>query len=98
MKIEQNSDGDKDLNVFLLLRLHDFTRSSSIPAPFVCPDREELRRWFIAQELDLFRFRFHKESKDNVKLFLEKNDLNYDLVSIWERCTVSGRNVHELKD
>ena len=68
------------LNISMLLRLHNF-KGSSNPAPFACPHREELRRWFIAQELDLFRFRFHKESKDNVKLFLERNDLNYDLVS-----------------
>ena len=44
--------------------------------------REELRRWFIAQELDLFRFRFQNENKENVKLFLENNNLNYDLVSM----------------
>ncbi|KAI0232795.1 DNA primase large subunit [Lamellibrachia satsuma] len=46
---------------------------------------EELRRWFIAQELDLFRFRFQNENKDNIKLFLEKNNLNYDLVSIADK-------------
>ena len=48
--------------------------------------REELRRWFIAQELDLFRFRFQNENKDNIKLFLEKNNLNYDLVSTVYTC------------
>ncbi|KAK2181133.1 hypothetical protein NP493_409g01000 [Ridgeia piscesae] len=46
---------------------------------------EELRRWFIAQELDLFRFRFQNENKENVKLFLENNNLNYDLVSASEK-------------
>ena len=49
---------------------------------FVYTSREELRRWFIAQELDLFRFRFQNENKENVKLFLENNNLNYDLVSM----------------
>ncbi|XP_072026897.1 DNA primase large subunit-like [Amphiura filiformis] len=38
---------------------------------------EDLRRWFIAQELDLFRYRFLNEKRDQVAKFLEANDLNY---------------------
>lgn len=42
---------------------------------------EELRRWFIAQEMDLFRFRFGRESKESVARFLQENNLNYKPVS-----------------
>ncbi|XP_070556107.1 DNA primase large subunit-like [Ptychodera flava] len=38
---------------------------------------DELRRWFIAQELDLFRYRFQNESKDSITRFLEQNNLHY---------------------
>lgn len=43
--------------------------------------REELRRWFLQQELDLFRFRFKLTSDQHKKEFLKENNLNYESVS-----------------
>lgn len=38
---------------------------------------EEQRRWFINQEVDLFRFRLNNENADSFKSFLELNHLDY---------------------
>ncbi|KAI8495807.1 DNA primase large subunit [Branchiostoma belcheri] len=38
---------------------------------------EELRRWFLIQEMDLFRFRFGNENTDTIGHFLRQNDLDY---------------------
>ncbi|XP_035665558.1 DNA primase large subunit-like [Branchiostoma floridae] len=38
---------------------------------------EDLRRWFLTQEMDLFRFRFQQESKDAIGHFLQLNNLDY---------------------
>ncbi|XP_076462367.1 DNA primase large subunit-like [Babylonia areolata] len=38
---------------------------------------EDLRRWFIQQEVDLFRFRFQQESPQSRAEFMVLNDLNY---------------------
>jgi len=38
---------------------------------------EELRRWLIAQELDLFRYRFLSLSSDKVQQFLDSENLLY---------------------
>lgn len=46
---------------------------------FCC--REELRRWFIQQEMDLFRYRFIQLSDPLAKDFLEYATLAYDVVS-----------------
>ena len=43
---------------------------------------EESRRWFIAQETDLFRFRFSEEKSTNVQVFMQENKLNFHPVSI----------------
>lgn len=43
--------------------------------------REELRRWFIQQEMDLFRYRFTQLSGELTKKFLENVSLSYDVVS-----------------
>lgn len=43
--------------------------------------REDLRRWFINQEVDLFRIRFTSETTEIKKSFMKLNDLNYDEVS-----------------
>ena len=43
---------------------------------------EESRRWFIAQETDLFRFRFSEEKSTNVQVFMQENKLNFYPVSI----------------
>ncbi|XP_018429485.1 PREDICTED: DNA primase large subunit-like, partial [Nanorana parkeri] len=38
---------------------------------------EDLRRWFIQQEMDLFRFRFNQLPKEKVQEFLKYNGLEY---------------------
>ena len=38
---------------------------------------EELRRWFLEKEMDLFRFRFMKEGPQSVQKFLQVNQLDY---------------------
>ncbi|KAL8607230.1 hypothetical protein ACOMHN_009624 [Nucella lapillus] len=38
---------------------------------------EDLRRWFIQQEVDLFRFRFQQESPHSRAKFMVVNDLSY---------------------
>ncbi|XP_069582822.1 DNA primase large subunit isoform X3 [Ranitomeya imitator] len=38
---------------------------------------EDLRRWFIQQEMDLFKFRFSLLSKEKVQDLLNFNDLEY---------------------
>ncbi|GFO41430.1 DNA primase large subunit [Plakobranchus ocellatus] len=38
---------------------------------------EDLRRWFLNQELDLFRFRFQQEDRDSRAHFLVSNNLKY---------------------
>ena len=43
---------------------------------------EELRRWFIQQEVDLFRFRFQQESAESRARFMVCNNLNYHPVSV----------------
>ncbi|MEE6476557.1 hypothetical protein FKM82_011124 [Ascaphus truei] len=42
---------------------------------------EDLRRWFIQQEMDLFRFRFGEVPKEKVQEFLKSNDLEYVAIS-----------------
>ncbi|XP_020894564.1 DNA primase large subunit isoform X2 [Exaiptasia diaphana] len=38
---------------------------------------EELRRWFLSQEVELFRIRFSEEQRKDVDTFLENNKLSY---------------------
>ncbi|XP_014670597.1 PREDICTED: DNA primase large subunit-like [Priapulus caudatus] len=52
---------------------------------------EELRRWFIQQEVDLFRFRFLQESAVSIKEFLEQNDLAYAAISQEEKAKLRRR-------
>ncbi|XP_053237118.1 DNA primase large subunit isoform X2 [Podarcis raffonei] len=42
---------------------------------------EELRRWFIQQEMDLFRYRFTQLSGELTKKFLENVSLSYDVLT-----------------
>ncbi|XP_060572959.1 DNA primase large subunit-like [Ruditapes philippinarum] len=46
---------------------------------------EELRRWFLTQEMDLFRFRFKLTSDEHKKEFLKENNLNYESISSEEK-------------
>ncbi|XP_055008189.1 DNA primase large subunit, partial [Boleophthalmus pectinirostris] len=39
---------------------------------------EDLRRWFIQQEVDLFRFRFNELDAQQILEFLHRNNLQYD--------------------
>ena len=38
---------------------------------------EELRRWFINLESDLFRFRFSEERYENIQQFMVSNNMNF---------------------
>eukprot|EP00062_Callorhinchus_milii_P009409 gi/632953210/ref/XP_007892280.1/ PREDICTED: DNA primase large subunit [Callorhinchus milii] len=46
---------------------------------------EDLRRWFIQQELDLFRFRFNELPLDKQQQFLKHNDLDYNAITAEEK-------------
>ncbi|XP_039100240.1 DNA primase large subunit [Hyaena hyaena] len=43
---------------------------------------EDLRRWFIQQEMDLLRFRFSILPKDKIQSFLKDSHLQFEAVSI----------------
>lgn len=49
---------------------------------------EDLRRWFIQQEMDLFRYRFHMLSKEPAHDFLKFNNLHYESISDEEKNTL----------
>lgn len=46
---------------------------------------EDLRRWFIQQEVDLFRYRFNELPAKHKLEFLHRNSLQYDTISVEER-------------
>uniref|UniRef100_A0A8C7KR27 DNA primase large subunit n=1 Tax=Oncorhynchus kisutch TaxID=8019 RepID=A0A8C7KR27_ONCKI len=46
---------------------------------------EDLRRWFIQQEIDLFRYRFNDLPSKNIGQFLQYNNLHYHTISIDEK-------------
>ncbi|MEQ2228050.1 DNA primase large subunit [Ilyodon furcidens] len=46
---------------------------------------EDLRRWFIQQEVDLFRYRFNKLDCKNKLEFLHNNNLQYNTISVEEK-------------
>ncbi|XP_069462283.1 DNA primase large subunit isoform X3 [Ambystoma mexicanum] len=46
---------------------------------------EDLRRWFIQQEMDLFRYRFSVLTKGAIQEFLNHNKLKYDAISVEEK-------------
>ncbi|CAJ1067496.1 DNA primase large subunit isoform X1 [Xyrichtys novacula] len=55
---------------------------------------EDLRRWFIQQEVDLFRFRFHiLHSKQKLEL-LHRNNLEYDAISAEEKTTLREKLIN----
>ncbi|KAH0622057.1 hypothetical protein JD844_023980 [Phrynosoma platyrhinos] len=51
---------------------------------------EELRRWFIQQEMDLFRYRFTQLNEDVIKKFLAYVNLTYESVSEDEKKEIAG--------
>ncbi|XP_037128322.1 DNA primase large subunit [Syngnathus acus] len=55
---------------------------------------EDLRRWFIQQEVDLMRYRFN-DLNPKLKLeFLHKNNLQYDAISIEEKRALQDKLVN----
>uniref|UniRef100_A0A8C8RII2 DNA primase large subunit n=1 Tax=Pelusios castaneus TaxID=367368 RepID=A0A8C8RII2_9SAUR len=46
---------------------------------------EDLRRWFIQQEMDLFRYRFNELTDELVQKFLKYINLSYEAVRDWTR-------------
>ncbi|KAJ8360000.1 hypothetical protein SKAU_G00165250 [Synaphobranchus kaupii] len=55
---------------------------------------EDLRRWFIQQEMDLFRHRFTDLSSKYKTEFLHQNDLRYDTISKEEKKVLMDKLVH----
>lgn len=55
---------------------------------------EDLRRWFIQQEIELFRFRFNQlDSKQNLE-FLHRNNLQYDTIDAKEKEELREKLIH----
>ncbi|XP_067120571.1 DNA primase large subunit-like [Centruroides vittatus] len=46
---------------------------------------EQQRRWFINQEVDLFKFRLNNETTDSIKNFLKLNNLDYQPIDSDEK-------------
>ncbi|PSN58438.1 DNA primase large subunit [Blattella germanica] len=46
---------------------------------------DELRRWFISKELDLFKVRFQSLNAEGIKTFMQVNKLNYESLSLDEK-------------
>uniref|UniRef100_A0A669BJM1 DNA primase large subunit n=1 Tax=Oreochromis niloticus TaxID=8128 RepID=A0A669BJM1_ORENI len=60
---------------------------------------EDLRRWFIQQEVDLFRFRFNDLDPKQQLEFLHKNNLRYDTISSEEKThgwPLHCEHIHDL--
>ncbi|XP_008292230.1 DNA primase large subunit [Stegastes partitus] len=55
---------------------------------------EDLRRWFIQQEVDLFRYRFTDLPPEQKLELLQKNNLQYHAISAEEKKALSGKLVH----
>ncbi|CAB4068170.1 PRI2 [Lepeophtheirus salmonis] len=52
---------------------------------------EELRRWFITQEMDLFRFRFQYMSSTELEEFMKSNKLNYSPLDTDEQVLLADK-------
>uniref|UniRef100_G3UQS1 Uncharacterized protein n=1 Tax=Meleagris gallopavo TaxID=9103 RepID=G3UQS1_MELGA len=52
---------------------------------------EELRRWFLQQEMDLFRYRFHELTEGLRQKFLDHVNLSFEAVSVLLSGSVSCR-------
>ncbi|KAM3606038.1 uncharacterized protein V6R79_009759 [Siganus canaliculatus] len=55
---------------------------------------EDLRRWFIQQEVDLFRYRFNDLFPKQKLDFLHKNNLQYDTISVEEKKSLLDKLVN----
>ncbi|XP_051503574.1 DNA primase large subunit-like [Myxocyprinus asiaticus] len=55
---------------------------------------EDLRRWFIQQEMDLFRYRFSCLSSKHKTDFLHKNNLKYETVSAEEKKSIRDKLIN----
>uniref|UniRef100_A0AAX7U9W9 DNA primase large subunit n=1 Tax=Astatotilapia calliptera TaxID=8154 RepID=A0AAX7U9W9_ASTCA len=56
--------------------------------------REDLRRWFIQQEVDLFRFHFTELVPKQQLAFLHKNNLHYDTISSEEKTALKDQLIN----
>nr|XP_056712660.1 DNA primase large subunit [Euleptes europaea] len=55
---------------------------------------EDLRRWFIQQEMDLFRYRFNQLSGQLVEKFLEYVNLSYDAIDAADKASIEDKLVN----
>ncbi|XP_068183599.1 DNA primase large subunit [Antennarius striatus] len=55
---------------------------------------EDLRRWFIQQEIDLFRFRFSTLTSQQKLEFLHRNNLQYDTISTEEKKSLHDKLIN----
>ncbi|XP_030628112.1 DNA primase large subunit [Chanos chanos] len=55
---------------------------------------EDLRRWFIQQEMDLFRYRFNDLPPQLKTDFLHRNNLKYDMISTEEKNNLKEKLIH----
>ncbi|XP_063230800.1 DNA primase large subunit-like [Bacillus rossius redtenbacheri] len=52
---------------------------------------QELRRWFLSKELELFRLRFHSLSPEGVRSFLQINRLDYSPISAEMKASIKDK-------
>ncbi|KAL0964647.1 hypothetical protein UPYG_G00327000 [Umbra pygmaea] len=55
---------------------------------------EDLRRWFIQQEIDLFRHRFNDLKAQYKKEFLHRNSLHYDTITVEEKNSLTKKLIN----
>ncbi|KAK5853904.1 hypothetical protein PBY51_015021 [Eleginops maclovinus] len=55
---------------------------------------EDLRRWFIQQEVDLFRYRFNDLHPKQKLEFLHRNNLQYDRITVEEKKALNDKLVN----
>eukprot|EP00111_Clytia_hemisphaerica_P000380 TCONS_00001051-protein len=77
MRIKLGEERRKDYVSHFILRLA-FARS------------EDLRRWFLTQELELFRFKF-TELKQHIQSFLQENQLEYKPIDDTEKNKLANK-------
>ncbi|KAM8859002.1 DNA primase large subunit isoform 1-T2 [Spinachia spinachia] len=55
---------------------------------------EDLRRWFIQQEVDLFRYRFNALDSEQKLEVLHRNNLQYDTINVEEKIVLKDELVN----